>query len=92
MNPEKELTTLMEWLDSYYEPAQLKYWEFEHHGTQKGQYEWVKKQQNTSHFDLRWKEELTISQSKAVLNSSEFNTLIKNQNLVQMENGLSLNQ
>ena len=92
MNPEKELTTLMEWLDSNYEPAQLKYWEFKHHGTQKRQYDWVKKQQTTSHVDLRWKEELIPNQSDTVFNSSEFNTFIKSQNLVQMENGLSLNQ
>jgi hypothetical protein len=92
LNPEKELSKLMSWLDTNYEASQLKYWEFEHHGTQKRQYDWVKKQQTTSHVDLRWKEELTPNQSETVFNSSEFNTFIESQNLAQIENGLSLNQ
>ena len=91
-NPKKELSKLMSWLDTNYEASQLKYWEFEHHGTQKRQYDWVKKQQTTSHVDLRWKEELTPNQSETVFNSSDFNTFIESQNLVQIENGLSLNQ
>lgn len=43
-----------EWLGLEYEPAQLDYWNHEHHGTQKQDYEWVKEQK--AHYgDLRWK-------------------------------------
>jgi hypothetical protein len=40
-----------------YEPAQLEYWNFEHIGTQKREYEWVK-EKKTQFVDLRWQTEL----------------------------------
>tara|TARA_R110002096_G_scaffold435981_1_gene664799 strand:+ start:1856 stop:2104 length:249 start_codon:yes stop_codon:yes gene_type:complete len=79
----------MEWLDEGYEASQLRYWEFDHHGTQKSEYEWVKKQQTTSYFDLRWKDELTPSQSELLLSNFDFKAFINDKHLLQLENGLT---
>lgn len=52
-----EVERLMNWLGAPYEPAQLEYWNFDHIGTQKRGYEWVK-EKKTTHFDLRWQTEM----------------------------------
>ncbi len=52
-----EIERLMTWLGLAYEPGQLEYWNFDHIGTQKTNYEWVK-QQKTNYFDLRWQQDL----------------------------------
>ncbi|ATI02653.1 MULTISPECIES: sulfotransferase [Cycloclasticus] len=89
LNPEKELSTLMEWLGNTYETTQLKYWEFEHHGTQKRQYEWVKKQQTTSHIDLRWKDALTKKQSKLISSNRDLRSYLEQNKLFQIEKGIT---
>ncbi len=43
-----------EWLHLEYEPAQLDYWDHQHHGTQKQDYEWIK-DRKVHYCDLRWK-------------------------------------
>jgi len=53
-----EIRRLMEWIGLPFEPEQLEYWNKDHIGTQKRNYEWVKEQKTTQHFDLRWKTEL----------------------------------
>lgn len=53
----REVERLMTWLGLTYEPGQLEYWNFDHIGTQKKGYEWVK-EQKTTYFDLRWQKEL----------------------------------
>lgn len=55
--PGTEVERLMTWLGLTYEPGQLEYWNFDHIGTQKTNYEWVKKQK-TTYFDLRWQKDL----------------------------------
>lgn len=60
-----ELERLMTWLGLTYEPAQLEYWNFDHIGTQKRNYEWVK-QQKTTYFDLRWQTELPAAVQHAI--------------------------
>lgn len=52
--PERIISEIMTWLGLKYEPEQLQYWNFEHHGSQKPNYEWVKNEK-TRHFDVRWK-------------------------------------
>jgi hypothetical protein len=51
---EQKVEEMMSWVGVEYEPTQLEYWNFEHHGTQKHEYQWIKKEK-TRHFDLRWK-------------------------------------
>ena len=79
----------MEWLGNTYETTQLKYWEFEHHGTQKRQYEWVKKQQTTSHIDLRWKDALTKKQSKLISSNRDLRSYFEQNKLFQIEKGIT---
>lgn len=51
-----ELRRLDAWIELPFEPAQIEYWQFDHHGSQKVRYDWVKEQKKTGYFDLRWKE------------------------------------
>lgn len=89
-NTEDTLTNIMSWLGSTYEPSQLNYWEFDHHGTQKKQYDWVQSAQVTSHIDLRWKRSLTKHQSDIVSNNIDFMNYLDENALYQVENGLTL--
>jgi hypothetical protein len=57
IQPAAEIARLMEWLGESFEPAQLEYWRFEHIGTEKKNYNWVKERQ-ASYFDLRWQQDL----------------------------------
>jgi hypothetical protein len=59
-NAPGEVSTLMDWIGLKYEPTQLEYWNFKHHGSQKSEYEWVKKNK-TQFIDLRWQTELPES-------------------------------
>ena len=58
LEPEAALSRIMHWLDLDYEPGQTDYWNFDHHGTQKRTYDWVKKDK-TRYFDQRWRKDLT---------------------------------
>ena len=60
-----EIARLMEWLGQQFEPAQLEYWQFEHIGTEKKNYGWVKERQS-SYFDLRWQQDLPGDLQSAV--------------------------
>jgi len=62
-DPEGEIRRLMDWLRLPFEPEQLNYWNFEHHGTQKKGYEWIGGQQKR-YFDMRWKEHLTPAEQE----------------------------
>ncbi len=64
-HPERELQRLMGWLELKYEPEQVDYWDFEHHGSQKIEYEWVKKEQ-ARFLDARWKRFLDPVESRAI--------------------------
>ncbi|HXG46108.1 MAG TPA: sulfotransferase domain-containing protein [Methylomirabilota bacterium] len=58
MNPAAEVARLMEFCGLTFEPAQLEYWNFDHVGTQKRGYQWVKERKQSNHIDLRWRTEL----------------------------------
>jgi hypothetical protein len=55
-----EVRRLTQWIGVPFEPSQLEYWNFEHHGTQKGEYEWIK-EERARHIDLRWQTDLPLS-------------------------------
>lgn len=57
---------LVDWLGLEFEPGQIEYWNFRHHGTQKEEYEWVKTQGVTGYIDLRWQEFLEESEQALV--------------------------
>ncbi len=50
--PARELTRACDWMGVTFEPAQLDFWNFEHHGSLKPDYAQTKQRL----FDLRWKE------------------------------------
>lgn len=56
-SPATEIERLMKWIGEPYEPGQLEYWNVEHIGTEKKNYEWVKEKKEMF-IDLRWKTEL----------------------------------
>lgn len=66
-DPGTEVSRIMQWVGLNYEPAQLEYWNFEHIGTEKRGYEWVK-EKKVSFIDLRWQTELRPETQKAVSN------------------------
>ncbi|MGR9072913.1 MAG: hypothetical protein ACU833_07620 [Gammaproteobacteria bacterium] len=82
------LTRLTEFIGLDYEPSQIRYWEFEHHGTQKPQYEWIKKEQVSSHIDLRWKEFLTGEQIAVIQNHPALMAFLRDNRLEMHDNGL----
>jgi len=85
---QKTLKELTEFIGLEYEEEQIDYWKFEHHGTQKPQYEWIKKQQDSTHVDLRWKEFLTEKQQATILDSTHLRNFFSELNIDMGEEGL----
>jgi len=85
---EKTLKYLTEFIGLEYEKEQIDYWKFEHHGTQKPQYEWIKKQQDSTHVDLRWKEFLTKRQQSTILHSNYLHKFFSELNIEMRDDGL----
>jgi hypothetical protein len=63
-DPDGELRRLMDWIGLPYEPTQTEYWNKDHHGSQKVDYEWVKKEKRRF-VDVRWKEYLTPAEQES---------------------------
>lgn len=82
-----ELKKLMDWIGLDYEPTQLEYWNFKHHGTQKGDYEWVKKKK-TQYIDLRWQTDLPPSTIHRVATHPAILTYLQEQGLAFAADGL----
>jgi hypothetical protein len=87
-NPGAEVQRVMEWLEAPYEPAQLEYWNFEHIGTEKKAYEWVKEKKEMF-IDLRWKTELPGKVQQAILEDRGVNDYLGKIRLKYVENGLT---
>ena len=78
----------MEWMGVPYEPSQLEYWNFEHIGTEKKAYEWVKEKKEMF-IDLRWKSELPQDVQQAILQDRLVKAYLERIGLKYVENGLS---
>jgi hypothetical protein len=65
-----ELQRLMPWLGLAFEPGQCEYWKFEHHGTQKADYQWIN-EARTLHFDLRWQKDLSAEAQRHVIGNPD---------------------
>jgi hypothetical protein len=85
---EKSVIRICEWLGLEYEPSQLQYWNFPHHGTQKPTYEWIKKQK-TRHFDARWKTFLEDRQQHDILADPKVSAYLRELGVVAEEDGLT---
>ena len=71
-----------------YELGQKEYWNFVHHGTQKHEYEWVKRQGGAQFFDLRWKDFLTPKQQEKIIGNKSVNRLLDDLGLEFSDDGL----
>ena len=60
-----QLERIMAWIGLGFEPGQVDYWDFDHHGSQKSEYEWVKREK-VRLFDARWKEFLSAEESRRI--------------------------
>jgi len=84
-----QVSRLMQWIGVPYEPAQLEYWNFEHLGTQKRDYEWVK-EKKTKHFDARWKTELPVALQDQIVQNRHIKTYLDQIGVSFAEDGLTL--
>ena len=77
LKPDETLSSICEWIGVDYEPEQKNYWNFEHHGTQKKEYEWVKEKGGAQFFDQRWREFLTEAQIEEIEKNQDLQALLK---------------
>lgn len=77
LKPDETLASICEWVGVSYEPGQKDYWNFEHHGTQKREYEWVKEKGGAQFFDQRWREFLTESQIEEIEKNRDLQSLLE---------------
>jgi hypothetical protein len=80
-----ELTRLCDWIGLDFEPAQMDYWNFHHHGTQKKDYAGKKERI----FDLRWKEFLKPGVAARITRYRPVNDYLESLGLRFTENGLT---
>lgn len=86
--PAREVAALESWMGCDFEPPQLQYWNFEHHGSQKSEYQWVKdKPQN--YFDARWREFLTPDEQQRITQHPDVGRYLQELNLRFVEDGLT---
>lgn len=84
-----ELRRLDAWMGLAFEPAQIEHWRFEHHGSQKWNYDWVKQQKKTGYFDLRWKEFFSPKAAEAIASDRDVTRLLNRLSLRLDEVGLT---
>lgn len=87
LDPTRELQRLMPWIGLSFEPEQCEYWRFEHHGTQKAEYQWVR-EGPVRHFDLRWQKDLPPGVQEAVIRTPEVEEYLASQSLKAGPDGL----
>jgi len=87
-HPQEEISRIMTWVGLPFEKEQVTYWRFEHHSTQKEDYEWIKKGQQAGHLDSRWKTFLSKEQIKKAEAHSGINNYLDSLGLKMGEEGL----
>lgn len=87
-----ELSRITSWLGLQFEPKQVEYWTFQHHGSQKFSYEWIKQQRKTGHLDVRWKEFLSPDTATAVARDPDVVGLLDRLSLSLDDMGLTRNE
>jgi hypothetical protein len=83
-----EVRRLTEWMGLPYEPSQLDYWNYEHIGTEKRAYEWVKEHKQ-HYFDLRWKIELPLELQEQICRDRLVNEYLRELGLAFADEGLT---
>jgi hypothetical protein len=85
LHTDRELIRLCEFIGLTFEPAQIDYWNFEHHGTQKKDYAG----KNERSFDTRWKEFLKPDEIARILANEKITRYLASQNLKHDGNGIT---
>ena len=85
LHTDREVKRLCDFIGLPYEPAQLDYWNFQHHGTQKKDY--AGKSERT--FDTRWKGFLKPEEVARILANEKMNRYLESQSLRYDENGIT---
>lgn len=88
-NTAGELEKLMNWLGLNYEPAQIEYWNFEHHGSQKPEYDWVKQKKASRYFDTRWREYLSPAEQYYCVNHPRVRAYLDSLGVRVIDEGLT---
>lgn len=88
LNPALEIERVMRWLGLAFEPAQLEYWNFEHVGTEKKAYDWVKEKKEMF-IDLRWKSELPQKVQDEIVDDRMVRDYVQSLKLRFVDNGLT---
>ena len=86
--PEDGVRRIAEWLDLEWEPGQLEYWNVEHHGSQKIEYEWVK-EKHERFIDLRWREFLSAEQQRDIVTGPRVGPYLEQLALAAVDDGLT---
>ncbi len=84
-----EVRRLDAWMGLQFEPAQIEYWQFDHHGSQKVKYDWIKQQKKTGYFDLRWKEFFSAETAAAIACDADVTRLLSRLSLRLDDIGLT---
>ena len=85
--PKRILGGLMTWLGHDFEPGQLEYWTFTHHGSQKPQY--MKPPKEGTFHDLRWRDFLDEAVLRRTVEHPQVQGLVTDMNLVLTPDGLT---
>jgi hypothetical protein len=83
--PARELTRLCDFMGLTFEPAQMDYWNFPHHGSQKKDYANSRERM----FDLRWKEFLKPAVAQRITRSQPVTSYLAEAGLRFTENGIT---
>ena len=83
-----EVRRLTEWMGLTYEPGQLDYWNFQHIGTEKRAYEWVK-ERKVRYFDLRWKTDLPLELQEQICRDRLANEYLREFGLAFTDEGVT---
>ncbi|MFZ5766429.1 MAG: hypothetical protein ACOY4H_12660 [Thermodesulfobacteriota bacterium] len=88
-NTSSELQRLTEAMGLTFEPGQIEYWNFEHHGTQKIEYQWIGQKKETNYFDMRWKEFLSPTVQQQIFANPDINAYLDSLAIRYHDRGLS---
>jgi hypothetical protein len=88
--PEQSISAIMQWLGHEFEPDQLEYWRFQHHGSQKPQY--MKKPDTPKYHDLRWKDFLDTEAQIEIEQHPQVHDYLQHMTITMRDDGLTMTQ
>jgi hypothetical protein len=84
----RQISRIVDWLGYEFEPDQLNYWKFVHHGSRKKDYDFVGKTGERV-FDLRWKTYLKPHQERRITENRYLKQYIDELTLELVDDGLT---